>query len=168
MKLFVKILKYVFWIVILLISIIILYKVFAKVILKEQFPKILGYGSATVISGSMKPSINIGDYIVVKEKKEYFEGDIVIYNDEDNTMVTHRIIDKNNQEFITKGDNNNIADKPITKDKIKGKVILVLPVIGSIQMMLLKPISIMIIFILVVVISMIYFRKKGDNSEVSN
>lgn len=167
MKMFLKILQWVFWIVVLFITLILSYKFFLKVIFKEQFPTIFGYGGATVISASMEPNLNIGDYIVVRQEEDYYDGDIVIYNDDD-TMVTHRIIDKNKQVFITKGDNNNIADKPITINQIKGKVILVLPVIGNIQIMLSKPISIMIITILMITISVIYFRKKGDNSEVSN
>ncbi len=168
MKILWKIMKTIFSIIILLIILIILYKAFARVVLKEQLPTVFGYGSAIVISGSMQPNLNVGDYIIVKEKNEYHEGDIVVYIADDNSMVTHRIVEKNNHDFITKGDNNNIADKPITKSQIKGKVVLTLQAIGVIQMMLSKQIPIIFILLLVIIILMACFRKKGDTNENSN
>ncbi len=167
MKILWKIMKTIFSIIILLIIIIILYKAFARVVLKEQLPTLFGYGGATVISGSMKPNLNVGDYIIVKKANDYYKNDIVIYIDDDNSMVAHRIIEKNNQEFITKGDSNNIADKPIAKNQIKGKVVLVLHQLGMIQIMLSKPVFIIILF-LIIIISMIYFRKRDNNDEISN
>ncbi len=168
MKILGKILKKIVLIILLLIFIVLVYKMFARIVLKEQLPTIFGYGGATVISGSMQPDLNVGDYIIAKKENDYYEKDIVVYVDENDSLVTHRIIEKNDQEFITKGDNNNIADNPITKEQIKGKVVCVLPVVGMIQIMLSKPTSIMIILFLIAIISMIYFRKKGVNDEKNN
>ena len=73
-------------------------------------------------SGSMEPYLKVNDVILIKESNNYKPQDIITYKDNDE-YITHRIISSNNNEIITKGDANNISDKPITKDKIVGKVI---------------------------------------------
>jgi len=80
-----------------------------------------------VKSNSMYPTLQIGDFILIKRNNDYKKGDIITYDYESNYLVTHRIIEKNNNFFITKGDNNNSEDdKFIQLDNIKGKVILIL------------------------------------------
>lgn len=49
-------------------------------------------------------------------------GDIITYI-EDGYPITHRIISKSKDVYVTQGDFNNIPDNGIKKDKIKGKVI---------------------------------------------
>ena len=80
-----------------------------------------------VKSNSMYPTLQKGDFILIKRNNDYKNGDIITYDYESNYLVTHRIIEKNNIFFITKGDNNNSEDdKFIQLDNIKGKVILIL------------------------------------------
>ena len=80
-----------------------------------------------VKSNSMYPTLQKGDFILIKRNNDYKKGDIITYDYENNYLVTHRIIEKNNNFFITKGDNNNSEDdKFIQLDNIKGKVILIL------------------------------------------
>lgn len=80
-----------------------------------------------VKSNSMYPTLQKGDFILIKRNYDYKKGDIITYDYESNYLVTHRIIEKNNNFFITKGDNNNSEDdKFIQLDNIKGKVILIL------------------------------------------
>lgn len=80
-----------------------------------------------VKSNSMYPTLEKGNIILIKRNFDYKLGDIITYNDENNYLVTHRIIEKNNNFFITKGDNNNSEDDNfIQLDNIKGKVVLVL------------------------------------------
>lgn len=80
-----------------------------------------------VKSNSMYPTLQKGDFILIKRNNDYKNGDIITYDYESNYLVTHRIIEKNNNFFITKGDNNNSEDdKFIQLDNIKGKVILIL------------------------------------------
>ena len=80
-----------------------------------------------VKSNSMYPTFQKGDFILIKRNNDYKKGDIITYDYESNYLVTHRIIEKNNNFFITKGDNNNSEDdKFIQLDNIKGKVILIL------------------------------------------
>lgn len=80
-----------------------------------------------VKSNSMYPTLQKGDFILIKRNNDYKKGDIITYDYESNYLVTHRIIEKNNNFFITKGDNNNSEDdKFIQLDNIKGKVIFIL------------------------------------------
>lgn len=80
-----------------------------------------------VKSNSMYPTLQKGDFILIKRNNDYKKGDIITYDYESNYLVTHKIIEKNNNFFITKGDNNNSEDdKFIQLDNIKGKVILIL------------------------------------------
>ena len=65
--------------------------------------------------------------ILIKKYNNYKQGDIVTYAEDSNYLITHRIIEKNNNSFKTKGDNNNSEDdKTIQLENIKGKVILIL------------------------------------------
>ena len=110
---------------ILILSIIFLIFV---LFLKFYFPdrKIQTYGITIlkVSSNSMKPTFKKDDYIVIKKQSEYEIGDIITYSLEENCLITHRIIEKYENAFITKGDNNNVADeKKIYKENILGKVI---------------------------------------------
>ena len=52
------------------------------------------------------------------------ENDIITYKDQ-NVFVTHRVIKKKENTIITKGDNNNSVDKPISEDEVLGKVVFI-------------------------------------------
>ncbi len=75
-----------------------------------------------VKTGSMEDGIHAGDYILIQKKKDYKINDIVTYKKE-GYHVTHRIIKKNGEKVITKGDANNIEDEEIELKSIIGKVI---------------------------------------------
>lgn len=75
-----------------------------------------------VKTGSMEDGIHAGDYILIAEKDNYKVGDVVTYTNE-GYHVTHRIIQKNGNKVITKGDANNVADEEIEVSRIIGKVI---------------------------------------------
>ena len=77
-------------------------------------------------TGSMAPTIEIGDIVFVKiGNDDVKEQDIVTYK-KDGKFITHRIIKIDGENIITKGDNNNTADKEITKDVIVGKVVSII------------------------------------------
>ena len=75
-----------------------------------------------VKTGSMEDGIHVGDYILICKKKDYKLKEIVTYK-KDNYYVTHRIVKKNGNKFVTKGDANNIEDEEIELKSIVGKVI---------------------------------------------
>ena len=81
--------------------------------------KIFGIGVLEIQSGSMETELSVGDIIIVKECENYEVNDIVTYKVNDNYLVTHRIIERNGNNFVTKGDSNNVADnEKVSKDKI--------------------------------------------------
>ena len=93
---------------------------------KEMNIKPFGIEALIVKSNSMSPIFSKNDIIIIQEQNEYKVGDIVAYNN-NGEIITHRIIEKNGNEFYTKGDNNNTKDEtPICVNDIKGKVIFIL------------------------------------------
>ena len=91
-------------------------------ILNKDYPNLFGYTFFEIVSGSMSPTIEKGDMIIVKLDTDYKVGDIISFKDED-SIITHRIIEINDDKIVTKGDSNNTTDNPITKDKIVGKTV---------------------------------------------
>lgn len=86
--------------------------------------KIFGIGLLEIQSGSMEKELSIGDIIMIKECENYEINDIITFKVDNSYLVTHRIIERKENSFVTKGDNNNTVDEQeITKDKIEGKVI---------------------------------------------
>lgn len=80
-----------------------------------------------VSSNSMMPTFKKDDIIIVKKEKDYEKGDIITYKLENNYLITHRIIEKYEDVFITKGDNNNTKDeKEVKLEDIIGKVIFII------------------------------------------
>lgn len=103
-----------------------------------------------VRSGSMEPTVHVGDLLVVNTLTEglisplpgvnsrYKVGDIVAFSSETSSKIitTHRIIsvqNKNNKVFYqTKGDANNAPDKNlIAEDNIIGKSVFNIPHVGK-------------------------------------
>lgn len=104
----------------------------------------LGFRIFKVVSGSMKPYLNINDIVIVYKNNNYQINDVITYK-KNNEYITHRIIDINDKTIITKGDNNNSIDELILKKDIIGKVIYK----NSILKYLFKPL--LIIFILIII-----------------
>jgi signal peptidase I len=82
-------------------------------------PRVLGYQTSTMLTGSMAPLINAGDVVVSLPKpvSSLQTGDIITYGIpvEDHRVETHRIIeiisnDDGTTAVRTKGDANNGAD----------------------------------------------------------
>jgi signal peptidase len=107
------------------------YNFFSVKILKNDYSNVFGYTVFEVVSGSMSPAIEKWDIILVKlDEKDYRVGDIISYKSE-GVYVTHRIVEKNGDTFVTKGDANNTIDAPINKGAIAGKVVKVYRHIGA-------------------------------------
>ena len=71
----------------------------------------------------MEPAISVNDWLIIHKQENYEVGDIITFIDNDNMLVTHRIIKITDDEIITQGDANNIRDKAISIEQVKGKVI---------------------------------------------
>ncbi len=82
-------------------------------------------------SHSMSPTLNCTDKLVMEDLRDndYRLNDIIWFhrpNNKDKKVpyIIHRIVGSTKQGFITKGDNNSVADPwRVKKDKIRFKVI---------------------------------------------
>lgn len=135
-------------------------------ILNKDYFDIFGYTLFKVNTGSMLPTIQIGDIIIVKLTDNIQKDDIITYY-EDNKFITHRVIEFVEDEVITKGDNNNTQDKPISKNNIIGKVSLIInnvntwkKVFSDIRVIIPITITIALIFILTA-----YREKVGEKND---
>ena len=110
--------KIFYYIAIFIISIFILINIFSSFNLS-----FFGIRVFKVASGSMEPKIKVNDFVIVKKINNYKKGDIVTFKNENGEYVTHRIISVKGKKYNTKGDSNNLIDKPISKKSIVGKVV---------------------------------------------
>ena len=117
-----------------------IYKVIQAMLLAVTVSLILGLGFLIVIldinpyvivSGSMESELPVGSVCLVDcQQKEPEGGDIISYKAQD-AIITHRVIEKTDDGYITKGDNNSVADPGIVKPKqIFGTVICSIPKVG--------------------------------------
>jgi signal peptidase len=89
-----------------------------------------------VKSGSMEPTIMTGAVVLVSPKKDYVEGDVITFADEQAQIpTTHRIVKRyaegNVAMFVTKGDANEEVDAmPVAESAVIGSVIFSLPYAG--------------------------------------
>lgn len=124
---------------------------------------VFGYRFYLIMSGSMEPTINVGDAVITKEISEPQVGDVIAFEVSNSTTV-HRIIktytEENNKLYQTKGDNNNTEDKGLlNKQQIKGKVVLKLPKVGDAILFLQKYIVIILVFIVAITIIITLVRR---------
>lgn len=122
------------------ISLCIIFVIIAVTLLSSN--KIgIPYKIFTVESGSMKPTLKVGDLIVTKNQNSYAIGDVVTFDGGSDQgkriIITHRIVgeeDIQNMKFYTtKGDFNSVADiNKISRDSIIGVYVFKVPLIGHV------------------------------------
>ena len=137
-------------------------------VMHKKYANIFGYSLFEVMTGSMEPAIQVGDDVIVKlvdNANDIAEGDIVVYEQEDNFII-HRVETIDNNTVITKGDQNNTTDEEIPKEKIVGKVIYVFSKLGIFQSIVRKP-YIFIPLIDIVLISALVINFKKKQTEVA-
>ena len=131
-------------------------------ILHKDYPNLFGYTFFEIISGSMSPTIEKGDMILVELGEDYDVGDIITYASADSKLITHRIIDKESigtetSTYITKGDNNLVEDpSSVSTSAIYGKVLFRIPRIGYIQDFFAKPSNYFICILIPAILFVIY------------
>lgn len=95
-----------------------------------------GVQPIVICSGSMRPTIDVGDIVIVMKApvNTIKKGDIIQFSFS-NSSVVHRVYDikkeRGNIVFITKGDANNKPDvDPVKPGQVMGKVIFIIPKVG--------------------------------------
>lgn len=132
-------------------------------ILGNSYSSFMGYSLFEVQTRSMEPEIYAGDWIIVKSEKDYELKDVVTY-ESDGEFITHRIVNKYGDTFVTRGDANNAKDNPISKEQIVGKEVKTLPTFGILRKTLFNPV-VLIGFIIILYLSGTIFKKKADEHE---
>ena len=105
----------------LLVSLCI-YTFFAIDIMKKDYVNVFGYTYFTVSTGSMSGTIEVNDIIFVKITDKANVGDVITFKNKKDEVITHRVIQKLSDTYITQGDVNNVADDPVPKEDVIGKV----------------------------------------------
>ena len=134
--------------------------------MNKDYPEVFGYTIFQVASGSMMDAIKVDDIVIVKIDNDINNiktGEIIVFK-QDNNIITHRVVEINGEELITKGDANNTNDEPITKDSVIGKVTKIIPNIAIWKRVLTSPEILLLLFATVVlwIVSIYIFKKKDD------
>ena len=167
-----KICKFVFAGILAVALLLSLVSVFKRLVLKEPVPLVLGFGTAVVISGSMEPTIRVEDLIIIHRQSDYKIDDIVTYRPDpptqSNRPITHRIIEKTPDGYVTKGDFNPTKDEEIEKTQIIGRVVKVVPQVGRVISFFQQPLGVMLlVFGLFVMIEApnLFKRMRGKGAQ---
>jgi len=123
-----------------------------------------------VSSGSMIPTLNVGDIIVVKDKDSFQTlkvGDIIVFHSPalDGRVIVHRIYsiatDQYGVAIYTKGDNNYAPDAWVVREShYIGKVIFTLPYLGKVTSIIQPPLNYVLIFFFIVLIFVTELKRK--------
>lgn len=164
MKIIKAIIKFIITLILLAVVSFNLFNYISINFLKNEMPTINGYAFLEVVSGSMEPKFKIGDILIVDTKIEkYKEKDIITFKDVNGSFVTHRIIEINDDEIITKGDANNTIDEAIKKDSIVGKYVYKISGLGAIIKSLKSPFVLaMILLIGILLCVFVSIDSKGN------
>ena len=123
-------------------------------ILNKTGKSIFGYNMYIITTDSMKPNINSGDIIIINkaDKENLKVGDVITFSQPEG-LITHRIVKIEEDEYITKGDNNNIEDeKKVKYEQIKGRKVMKIPFLGKVVILLQDEVYIIVIIIIVLLI----------------
>ena len=142
---------------------------------------LLGFSFFRVQSGSMEPTLKVGDVIMVHKTSidNIHDGDIISYKANKGEMsgnvVTHRVIESPEQEngtyyLRTKGDDDAASPDPqITSDQVIGKYVATLPLMGKLYSFFLTPTGLITMIVVIIglfgfeMISLLVSYKSLDN-----
>lgn len=168
MKKLSKIIGYILNILIIFVIIIMAIAIYYFVqvrILNKPYANMFGYTFFEVATGSMSPTINVGDVIIVKLTDDVKTDDIIVCKD-NNSFVTHRLISIQGDKFIAKGDANNTEDEPMDIANLMGKVIKIIPNFSLVKNVIFAPQVIIPIIVLIVLLVILCFLNDKRSKEV--
>ena len=92
-------------------------------------PTLLGWGSFVVRSGSMEPSISVGDVALTRDIEASDKlplGRVMVFENparDDGELLIHRVVERRDDGlFTTAGDANNLTDStPVTRRRSPGR-----------------------------------------------
>ena len=165
-----KIIKSIIYPIIILIFICNIVLIMQKLTRQEEVPNFLGYKVFAIVSGSMEPTLQIGDLVIIKvtDQEKIKEKDIITFM-EDGYNVTHRIVNivqKDDKYYYqTKGDNNTANDKNLVSyEDIEGVYVFKIPKIGNIVKYTQNTTFFIIVICIIYIIYKIISRKEDIES----
>ena len=165
-----KILKIIFWIILIIIVIYSTTIIFQKIVRKDKTPDFMGYKNFIILTGSMEPTLKPGDIVSERDKLEKLlettninEQDIISFKVE-NAIVTHRVVEIENENgknfYITKGDANSDNDiELISIEYVEGKYAFKIPLLGNIILFFQRPVGMVVLVIILIFIFIKPYRK---------
>ena len=161
--------------VMVLMGVVIVNSVVEKTTNKSMF----GSHIVWIYTGSMEETIPAGSYVLTKDTKpeEIQKNDIITFIVDDPTSPingqqnTHRVVEINGDEFVTKGDANIDTDKPIRADQIVAKYVKNMPVLTFFRRLYASPAGYVVTMVLIVGLVSLWFvldakdRRKNKEFE---
>ena len=134
-------------------------------------PSVFGVSVSYVPTESMEPTIEAGDYVMFTKVNfdDVKVDDIVVYKSSDDGFIIHRVIEKNSDYLICKGDNNPLEDKEVvTSSMLFGRYVTTLGFMqiftGGINKNLIFFILILIFILMMIMQGVsIYIKSKTEN-----
>ena len=130
-----------------------------RVIFKVEVVKLFGYSGLIVLTGSMENAYHPGDLIFIKEQNTYEVNDVITFHQK-GMIVTHRIVEKNGEKYITKGDANNTSDSEIELADIEGRVIGSISKVGNFILFMQTPAGIVAILVILISLEVFFAAKR--------
>ena len=125
-------------------------------------PSVFGYSIFRVSSGSMEPELMVGDIILdktVDNPEDLKVGDVITFKSSEygDMLVTHKVIkapyEENGKLMLqTKGIANEVEDKPICVDNVKGIMICKVDYLDTVYNIFMSPWGLLILIALKVII----------------
>ena len=151
------------WVLMIILLFFVLSGLYQRTIGKDPNSGILGIGYATVVSGSMKPMLNEGDFLVYQRQPSdrYEVNDVIIYvkdgGTENEKLVSHRVISIDGETVII-------------KDQIVGRMVFYVPKLGKAAEFLKTPVGyactcgVIIVLVILNILSARKDRKAGKQA----
>lgn len=122
----------------------------------NKTPDLFGKKAFIIVSGSMIPTIEIGDIVVIDDSSNVQVGDVIAFR-RNTTVIVHRIINEMDIDGVvkyqTKGDNNNVADIELVEvENIEGIYRTKIPYVGKVLMFLYNNLAVVIIIIIIIML----------------
>jgi signal peptidase len=133
-----------------------------------------GYYVAVVATGSMRPTIEPGDLVVIApvSPEDLRPGMIVAYVGYDDSLVVHRLIEvretPGGMVIVTRGDANPAPDPPFPASRLAGRVAAVVPKLGLPQLFLAERLGSVVAFpalltMIAAVVAAVSAAKRGNS-----
>ncbi len=138
--------------------------VFMVTKMRGDTPMVFGYSLHRIVSGSMEPTLQIGDVIINKQVTDTSDiavGDIITFQGDsrfDKQKVTHRVLvtpyndGEGGMLLVTKGDANNTDDGEIRFSSVESKYLIKLGLLSNIYNFFFSPLGLIVFIFLLLLI----------------